>query len=220
MSNSLSKLYQNLIDYGVMERHCKVAKKALEAELNDLESTIAKDIEGSDEYFQDAYFRNVNDFYIETTETLPRLQWYAQFLTTYAYFEQSLNDVCCLIRSEYCYSLSLKDLYGQGILRAKNYFVKVASISKSFSVSEWQQAKLLAEVRNAIAHRNGFVEYQPEDPKSVYSRISNLGNIELRQEVMDQQGAQIFFTEELVLKSIDVFKSITLRIANEIKEKR
>ena len=217
MSHVIIKLYQSIIDYGVMARHCEVAKKAFESELIDLESIMEKELDGLDEHSQDAYFSEVNDYWIETAETLPRLQWYAQFLTAYAYFEHSLNDVCDLIKNEHSYSLSLKDLYGQGISRVRNYLVKVAGISKPFSCKEWQKVKLLAEIRNAITHRNGFVDHQPNNPQSVYSRISSLENVVLKQELMNQTDAQIIFDQEFVLDSIKIFKSITSSIANELR---
>src|SRR6185437_15824128 len=93
---------------------------------------------GLNEYEQDAYFRDVNDHWIETAETLPRLQWYSQLLIVYGYFEKTLNDVCAEFRSSENIKLSLADLHGHGIERARNYLVKVVGFEKAFSTSDWQ----------------------------------------------------------------------------------
>src|SRR5947208_3490271 len=128
MTASIIRLYQAQIDFGVMQRHCEVSKKGLKEELDDLEETMDKEIAALNEHEKDAYFRDINDYWIETAETLPRLQWYAQLLIAYGYFEKLINDVCQEIKLERGISLSLKDLQGHGITRARNYLVKVAHI--------------------------------------------------------------------------------------------
>ena len=137
-------------------RHCEVSKQWLEEELKNLEKEMEKDLKDLDDFEKDSYFREVNDYWIETAETLPRLQWYSQLLIVYGYFEKLLNDFCQEQRSKKQLNLSFKDLHGQGIERSKNYLIKVIGIKNSFSTSEWQVIKTIGVLRNAIAHRDGF----------------------------------------------------------------
>ncbi len=174
MTASMIRLYQALIDFGVMQRHIEVSKKGLKAELEDLEEMMDKEISSLNEHDLDAYFGNINDYWIETAETLPRLQWYAQLLIAYGYFEKLINDVCQEIKSERGISLSLNDLQGQGITRARNYLVGVAHIERPFTGHRWQLIKLVAKLRNAVAHGDGYMDYAPDNAKSTYSQISKI----------------------------------------------
>jgi hypothetical protein len=113
----------------------------------------------------------------------------------YGYFEKLLSDFCREQRAARNLKLSLKDLHGQGIERARNYLVKVVGLEKAFSTSEWQSIKFIGVLRIAVAHRDGFVDYEPVSPKPVYSKHRKIKGVELRQEIMDQEDVQIFFNE-------------------------
>jgi hypothetical protein len=193
-----------------------VSKRGLAEELTQLESEMDAELSGLNEFEQDSFFRDVNDHWIETAETLPRLQWYAQLLVAYGYFEKLLNDLCHEQREAQGLSLSLKDLHGQGISRARNYLVKVVGIEKSFSTTEWQAIKSIGVLRNAIAHRDGFVNYEPEKPQSTYSKLTKVAGVELRQEIMNQEDAQIFFNEQVVIYALELFDTFIRSLAAEI----
>jgi hypothetical protein len=176
-----------------------------------------KELSGLNEFEQDSFFRDVNDHWIETAETLPRLQWYSQLMVAYGYFEKVLNDFCAESRDSENIKLSLKDLHGQGIERARNYLVKVVGLEKTFATSEWQSINLLGVLRNSVAHRDGFVDYEPDSPKSTYSILSKIEGVELRQEVMNQEDAQIFFNENVVIEALRVFDNFIRSLIAEME---
>lgn len=198
-------------------RHCMVSKQGLDEELQQLEDQMDEELSGLNEFEQDAFFSNVNDHWIETAETLPRLQWYSQLMVAYGYFEKVLNDLCGEFRDSDNISLSLKDLHGQGIERARNYLVKVVGLETTFSTSDWQAVKLLGVLRNSVAHRDGFVDYEPDSPKSTYSKLCKIEGVELRQEVMKQEDAQIFFNEKVVIEAFRVFDSFIRNLIAEME---
>lgn len=198
-------------------RHCEVSKRGLAEELTQLENEMDKELGKLDDFEKDSFFRDVNDHWIETAETLPRLQWYAQLMVAYGYFEKILNDLCVEQRDAKGILLSLKDLHGQGISRAQNYLAKAIGISKSFSTPEWQAIKTIGILRNAIAHRDGFVDYEPDKPQSTYSQIANIIGVELRQEVTDQEDAQIFFSEQVVVEALKLFDVFIRTISAEME---
>lgn len=218
MTTSIHRLYQAQIDFCIMQRHCDVTQKGLKADLDDLELTMDNDLAGLNEYEQDAYFGNINDHWIETAETLPRLQWYAQLLIAFGYFEKLLNDVCANLQIERRISLSLKDLHGQGISRARNYLVKVALIDRPFAGQEWQKIKLIAELRNAVAHRDGYVDYEPNNEKSTYSHLSTLHRLELKQETINQPDAQIVFGPDMIVDVLDTFSRFSRSLSSELTD--
>lgn len=210
-------LYKYLGELPIYLRHCEVSKRGLGDELRQLEDNMDEELSGLNEYEQNTYFRDVNDHWIETAETLPRLQWYSQLLIVYGYFEKTLNDVCAEFRSSENIKLSLADLHGNGIERARNYLVKVVGFEKAFSTSDWQYIKRLGVLRNSVAHRDGFVDYKSDSPVSVYSTLSAIEGVELRQEVMDQVDAQIFFNEKVVVDAIAVFDKFMRALIAEME---
>lgn len=48
---------------------------------------------------------------------------------------------------------------------------------------------MLAEIRNVIAHANGYVDYLPSDKRSLFSWLE--GSIELKMEIANHEDAQI-----------------------------
>jgi hypothetical protein len=76
----------------------------------------------------------------------------------------------------------------------------------------------MAELRNAVVHRDGYVDYTPDDARSTYSQISKIPNVELKQEVMNQPDAQIVFGPELVLAVLENLKGFTRDLANELTD--
>jgi hypothetical protein len=210
-------LYKALWELPTYRRHCEVAKQGLEGELNQLEIEMDKELGGLNEFEQDSFFRDINDHWIETAETLPRLQWYAQLLVVYGYFEKLLNDFCEEQRSAQTLKLSLKDLYGQGVERARSYVVKVIGLDKTFSSKNWQAIKNISVLRNSVAHRDGVIDYEPDLPSSVYSKLGKIIGIELRQEVMNQQDAQIYFNEQVVMEALNIFESFIRELIAEME---
>ena len=201
----MHRIYQAQIDFAVMKRHVDVALKGLELELRDLESVMENELYELKEHQQDAYFSNVNDYWIETAEVLPLLQWHSHLLISYGYFEKVLNDLCADMKKTNEFSLSLKDLHGQGISRARNYLTKVANVEAPFLSKDWASISCLGDLRNVIAHRGGFVDYEPNLPSSLSCRLSNIEGIELRQETMNQHDAQVVFGHGLIIMALETF---------------
>ncbi len=210
-------LYQAMWELPAYYRHCEVSKRGLDNELATLENDMNQELSGLNEFEQDSFFREVNDHWIETAETLPRLQWYSQLLVVYGYFEKLLNDICNEQRAAQNFSLSLKDLHGQGIERARNYLVKVVGLKKVFSTPEWQSIKSIGVLRNCVAHRDGFVDFEPDIPKSIYSKLRKIEGVELRQETMNQEDAQIYFNEQVVFETLKLFDAFIRNLAAEME---
>jgi hypothetical protein len=197
-------------------RHCEISKRSLADELSALEIEMDKQLTDLNQREQDSFFRDINDRWIETAETLPRLQWYSQLLTVYGYFEKLLNDLCIEQRDAKKLPLSLKDLHGQGIERARNYLVKLVGLNKAFSTTEWQRIKSIGVLRNSVAHRDGFVDFEPDNSKSTYSKLNKISSVELRQETINQDDAQIFFGEQVIIDTIELFDIFIRRLDLEL----
>ncbi len=216
MAFGVSRLFQAHFDFNVMQRHCEISNKGLKTEIDDLWEVMEKQIASLKEDELDPFLRDVNDLWIDTAETIPRLQWYSQLMIAFGYFEKMMNDICLEIEKGRAIPVSLFDLRGRGIVRARDYLYKHVNVKQPFTGRKWRQIKLIAKLRNAIAHNNGFVEYEPESERSTFSQLSKIPKIELKQEMMNQPDAQIVFDSELVLDVLKNFDSFALDLANEL----
>ena len=197
-----------LYHFDALERLIALGQTALEAELTDLHQAMDEDYATFESPFdEDGYLAHVNDEYIQVSETLPYLFWYSQFLITFSFFERALNALCMSFQKQHDFALSLKDMSGQGIFRAKLYLAKVCGVTGLFQISEWNQVALFAEIRNAIAHANGCIAYRPDDKASLYSRLVQM-NVEVKTEVADQDDARIILDREFVSDSIKVYREV------------
>ena len=203
-----------VIEFDALERHCNFMISALDRELSEFEQEIEKHIADKDDEYINGYRDAMTDEHWHISEVFPRVQWYAQFLVAYSVFEKSLNELCKIVQNRYDFDLSLKDLTGQGITRARNYLVKVAGVDTPFNRQEWSEAKFFADVRNAIAHRNGEIEYTPGRQGSLSARIESSNNIKLKRIIEDQEDAEIVIDGECVLGAIRTFRKIVMNVCN------
>ena len=105
-----------LIKLEVLERLCRIGQGALSAELDELHEAMDRDYETLENpNDEDAYLGHINDEYIEVSETLPCLHWYAQFLIAYSFFERSLNAFVYSFASRKQLSESLARCSGQSV---------------------------------------------------------------------------------------------------------
>jgi len=203
-----SPLFHCMLELEAITRLCGIGKRSLDEELNALHRTMDKDVEKLDERSLEAYLSDINDDYIVVSETLPVYQWYALYVLAYGLFEKALSEECETLRVDRNLSLSAKDLNGQGLVRFKTYLVKVAGVTDPFKDQLWQAILHFAEVRNAIVHRAGFVDFKPNDQSSLYARLSAKGDVaELKQEVQNQEDAQIIISEQYVLSSVETYSA-------------
>lgn len=201
-----------LIQFDTLERLINMGQIILGKELNDLHEAMDEDyksVQGTHE--EGDYLAHINDEYIEVSEILPCLYWYSQHLIAYSFFERALNALSLSYQKQNGSFVSLTDINGQGITRAKTFLTKVCGKTKPFELPEWQMATLLGEIRNAIAHRSGYIDYLPDDKGSLYSRLLGIG-IELKTETADQEDAQIILSHEFILSSIKIYRVVLSEI--------
>lgn len=210
--NVFTRVIEAQLEFQVVERQCEIASAAFAAALQELEGNMDGILQTLAEDEQDAFFSNVNDEWIEVAQTMPLLHAYSQFMLAYSILERLLNGICDAIKAERGYKLSFRDLGDQGISRARTYLAKLCDIHEPFNAQAWQRTKLLAEIRNAIAHRGGFVDSLPDKSGSLYSQLAKVDGIELKQEIANQEDAQIVFGIEFVTGAIATYRDVIVLI--------
>lgn len=129
----------------------------------------------------------LDEEYFVIAETMPIIIRQSLFISIYALLETYLNDVCDLLQREQKLQVSVKDLAGNGIFRAKDYLEKVLNVDFPASHKLWQRISNYNRLRNCFVHACGQVT--PDSNKqllkflkdSPHVDISFLKRIELRE---------------------------------------
>ncbi|TSA28308.1 hypothetical protein D4R71_01015 [bacterium] len=113
-------------------------------ELDDGESDLLNDL------FSDNYFM-IEEIYIGIYRK-------STIVSLYSYLEHTMNFLCNYIHEANNYPVSLVDLRGEGIIRARNYLDKLANINFLSLNGEWCHLMSLNKIRNCIVHCEGDLE--------------------------------------------------------------
>jgi hypothetical protein len=140
------------------------------------------------------------------------IQWRSEFLFVYSLFEHTLDQLCYKVQKRSNFKLTLKDMSGKGIDRVRNYLVKLAGVEAPFLSRDWQRAKLLAEIRNKIAHANGEIEYTPDVAKSLSSRLKDEQHIKVERDFQNKKYAEIILSYEFVKQAVDDLHKVVTEV--------
>ena len=138
----------------------------LESHFQFIEEEIVRAVENADREFQDKLqtlgsqdeaewdlLRQERDFQVEFF--LPRVFRGAFLVTLFSVYETAVTEIAELIQDKRGIKISLDDLRHDLLTRAKIYYSNVLDFELSKSDKHWQRIKLLSDLRNAIAHRDG-----------------------------------------------------------------
>jgi hypothetical protein len=204
-----------LYEFDILEQHREFVERHFTKTIADFEKKFDEDITGWDDPSdREAYGEHLAEEYHRLSNDLPRLQWYAQFLVAFATFENSLHELCRIVQRRSILKLGVKDLSGQGIVRASAYLRKLVGVEAPFETSEWNRALLFSEIRNAIAHRTGSLELKVNDPKSLASRIQKLEGVELIEPFVGAVEGEILLKPEFLKQAIRDMRKVLSDVAN------
>ena len=96
---------------------------------------------------------------------LPRFFWGSFIVSLYAVFETSVIEIARLIQKSQNQGITINDLRGDFLERAKKYYAHVLNFELCGDNNTWERVKVLAELRNAIAHSNGRLDMLNEKRK-------------------------------------------------------
>ena len=100
-----------------------------------------------------------NDEFNYLIETLlPRFFRGSFLVAFYAVYESGVIEIARLIQRKQSQSISMDDLKGDFLNRAKKYFKHVLNFDLYVKDNEWEKVNILSELRNAFAHANGRME--------------------------------------------------------------
>ncbi|MEN6474633.1 MAG: hypothetical protein ABFD81_11515 [Syntrophaceae bacterium] len=133
---------------------------------------------------------------------LPRFFRGPFLVSLYAVYEASVTEIARLLQKSLGRAISIGDLRGDDFLdRAKKYYWHILNFDLCTDDSAWQQVKILAEVRNAIAHTNGRIDMLREPAKKI------ILNWEKKRIGIDTQLGYMVFDRAFVEKTFSKVRS-------------
>lgn len=100
----------------------------------------------------------LKELYDLTEEVLPRFFRGSILVTLWAIFESAITDIAKEIRDQQNQPLTINDIRGDFLERAKKYFNHVIDFPLGTNDKQWKRIRMLKVFRNAIAHGNGRIE--------------------------------------------------------------
>lgn len=198
---SIENDFENLI------AHCEFSQGSLQNEKTRFEEyvkKISKDMDDEElaefSNFYEADFWRISDTY-------PSLQWMSTFLLAYGLFESRLNHVCRVAGRKLSIKLTLRDIAGLGIERAKTYLSKGCGISDPFTHSSWHRITELAAIRNAVVHASGELDLTNDQHIQAFKVAQKDSTIVIKYHNNSQKIASIELTAEFNFHAIQTFRS-------------
>jgi hypothetical protein len=84
--------------------------------------------------------------------TFPSILRFSLLVSAYGMLENLMTKICQGIGELKGHSVTLEDLHGQGIERAKLYLNKVAQVNFPGNSQEWSRIRSLGKLRNKVVH--------------------------------------------------------------------
>jgi len=85
----------------------------------------------------------------------PKVFPWTFLVALYAVYESAVTEIARLIQVGQSQYISLNDIKGEFLDRAKKYYKHILQFELYSKEKEWPRIKMLSELRNAFAHANG-----------------------------------------------------------------
>jgi len=194
--------------------YCEHLDDVRSSALRELQSNIDTLLEADadDERFLSLDFEQREDI----EDLFGKFQWSSALIVSCAQFEVLIGGICR--SAHHPTDLSLSDVQGQGIRRAKLFLEKVCHVDLSPARQDWQAIKMLADLRNHVVHGDEFF-----DPKKnnnlvrVANGLPGIGHAEMpeMQEISASRKIRIRPSRETLTFCIDVFQRFLLFVLDE-----
>ena len=103
---------------------------------------------------------------------LPRVLRVPFLVTLFTVYEAAVTEIAGLVQKKKGIQISVDDLKGGILDRARKYYGSVLQLELSKSNRHWQRISLLSDLRNAIAHTNGRLDLVSSNRKRKILQIT------------------------------------------------
>ncbi len=146
-----------------------------------------KRLKKTPKYSQEELEEILEEEYFVIAETMPIIIRQSLFISIYALLEIYLNDVCDLLQQDQKLNVTVKDIAGNGIFRAKDYLEKVLNVDFPALNKTWQRISNYNRLRNCFVHAGGQITTDTNKQLLKFAKdnshldVSFIKRIELRQ---------------------------------------
>ncbi len=162
--------------------------ETFEASLADEQKKLADDVRTKTAAMSDEEKTQLDGYYSfdvsKLSETFPYLLRSGFLVSCYSMLENELMVLCAYVQTRHHFSISPKDLRGNGIVLCQDYLKKVAKVSFRDQSSSWREILFFNQIRNQIVHTGGVVAVEEKKlreaiEKSTHMNLSSQNIIQL-----------------------------------------
>jgi len=151
------RLVDVTMELQVLDQHIQLIEKQL-AELN---KSQEEEYLRRKKFTSDAFeWDEANSEYYKMVDfLLPRFFWGSFIVSLYAVYETAVTEIARLLQVGKAETTSMDDQKrGDFLKRANKYYKSILHFELYNDDKTWRRIKMLAEIRNAIAHANGRLD--------------------------------------------------------------
>ena len=189
----------------------KFSEEHLKMYQNDIDERIEKATFGMSEDDKNKYTAEHDYIWWRSAVSYPNMMRKSIFLSNYSFMEHTINELSNHAQEILRLELSLEDVRGRGIVRAKNYLTKHCNITFPKNHDNWRKFKLYQKLRNSITHEYGSAA----DFENV--RDSDLIEIAGITQVEGIYGGGWTYSEEFNHTFLNLIEELTKELVDELK---
>ncbi len=193
---------------------CSFLSSKIQKEGTDFRNNYKNELESVEERDRDDYEMFLDEQNYNLKFVYPNLLWNSYFLLSYSIFEKFINDICLCASRKSSADIELKDLNGQGIVRARIFLLKVIKLDSFITDKDWEEIRFLGDLRNIIAHTGGTLKYNNDNHKKISKKI--IGRIGITISNKSENGLEFYLSEDFLISAIKTFQ----RSINELARKK
>lgn len=156
------------IDLDHLRKYAKLIEDLLKNKEEEFNSWIEEKASKLSKDEKDEFYEFHSDDHWELSEVYPNILRGSLFVACISLAEHELISLCKYLHKENKYDLSLDDIKGKGIYRAKIYLNKVVNIENSIS---WNDILIFQKIRNFIVHNRGKLD-KSDNAKEVENYVA------------------------------------------------
>jgi len=152
------RLIEVELELSDLHYYLDLLEKQIKERQADYESDLQKIIKEKGLTPDDSDWQMVIDYENLKDYRMPRFFRAPFLISLYAVYESAVTEIAKLIKDKKDIAISINDLRGDFLDRAKKYFKDVLHFQLCQDKKAWQGINVLSVIRNAFAHANGRIE--------------------------------------------------------------
>ncbi len=146
------------MELATLRDHLELIEQQAKWAENDAESRFQAEMEKLP-FFDEAEWGALRQEYKYRVDVvIPRVLRNPFLVSLFAVYETTVLEIAILIQKKQNVRISINDLKGDVLERAKKYYSEVLQFELSKTNISWERLSLLSDLRNVIAHTNGRID--------------------------------------------------------------